>query len=126
MKIRTILCFFFVSYFAHAVVVSNPIIPTLSDLIVCDNDSDGIAIFDLSTQSPIILAAQSTPASQVHIKGNEIIDNNSVYNLLGQLVYDQKALSSDLHVDFSELKLGNYYVKVSSGTKNSTFKIVKE
>ena len=88
MKIRTILCLvFFVSYFTHAAVVSNPIIPTLSDLVVCDNDSDGIAIFDLTNQSPIILAA---------------------------------------HMDLSELKSGNYFVKVSSGTKSRTLKIVKE
>jgi hypothetical protein len=86
MKIRTILCLvFFVSYFTHAAVVSNPIIPTLSDLVVCDND--GIAIFDLTNQSPIILAA---------------------------------------HMDLSELKSGNYFVKVSSGTKSRTLKIVKE
>jgi len=54
-------------------------------LVVCDND--GIAIFDLTNQSPIILAA---------------------------------------HMDLSELKSGNYFVKVSSGTKSRTLKIVKE
>jgi len=70
--------------------------------------------------------APNPVASQLHLKGNEIIDNIAVYNLLGQLVYNQKALSAELEVDLSELKSGNYFVKVSSGTKTSTLKIVKE
>jgi hypothetical protein len=70
--------------------------------------------------------APNPVASQLHLKGNEIIDNIAVYNLLGQLVYNQKALSTELEVDLSELKSGNYFVKVSSGTKTSTLKIVKE
>lgn len=70
--------------------------------------------------------APNPVVSQLHLKGNEIIDNISVYNLLGQLVYNQKALSAELEVDLSELKSGNYFVKVSSGTKTSTLKIVKE
>lgn len=70
--------------------------------------------------------APNPVASQLHVKGNETIDNISFYNLLGQLVHDQKAMDSEVQVDLSELKSGNYFVKVSSGSKNHVFKIIKE
>jgi len=70
--------------------------------------------------------APNPVVSKLHLKGNEIIDNISVYNLLGQLVYDQKEMSSEVQVDLSELISGNYFVKVSSGAKSRILKIIKE
>lgn len=64
--------------------------------------------------------------TNLNIKCDEIIDEVSVYNLLGQLVSKTKALNSELQVDLSSLKSGNYFVKVSSGSSSSTFKIIKE
>jgi len=100
MKIRTILCLLlFVSCLANAAVVSNPIIPILSDLNVCDSNSDGFATFDLTQQTPIVLAAQSTPASDYTVKYytsqmdanlgfNAIFNANSYYNITNpQTIY---------------------------------------
>lgn len=64
--------------------------------------------------------------TNLNIKCDEIIDEVSVYNLLGQLVNQTKVLNSELQVDLSSLKSGNYFVKVSSGSSSSTFKIIKE
>jgi hypothetical protein len=70
--------------------------------------------------------APNPVATNLSIKCNEIIDEVKVYNLLGQLVNETKALNSELQLDLSSLKSGNYFVKVSSGSSSSTFKIIKE
>ncbi len=44
----------------------SPIMPSLNDLTLCDqtnNSQDGITVFDLTVQTPLILAAQTSPAS---------------------------------------------------------------
>jgi len=64
--------------------------------------------------------------TNLSIKSNEILDEVSVYNLLGQLVNKVKVSNSEVQVDLSFLKSGNYFVKVSSGSSSSTFKIIKE
>ena len=70
--------------------------------------------------------APNPVTTNLKIKSNEILDDVSVYNLLGQLVNQTKVLNSELQVDLSSLKSGNYFVKVSSGLSSSTFKIIKE
>jgi hypothetical protein len=40
-------------------ITTDPVMPQLSNLNVCDDNYDGIAVFDLTVQNPIILAAQS-------------------------------------------------------------------
>lgn len=40
-------------------VATDPTMPILSNLTACDDNYDGFAVFDLTTQTPIILAAQS-------------------------------------------------------------------
>lgn len=64
--------------------------------------------------------------TNLSIKSNEILDEVSVYSLLGQLVDKVKVSNSEVQVDLSFLKSGNYFVKVSSGSSSSTFKIIKE
>ena len=48
-------------------VTANPVMPTLSNLSVCDDNNDGIAVFDLTVQNPIILAAQASASSNYTI-----------------------------------------------------------
>ncbi|RAR71581.1 T9SS type A sorting domain-containing protein [Flavobacterium aciduliphilum] len=42
---------------------TNPTMPSLNNLTMCDTNYDGFAVFDLTVQTPLILAAQSAPAS---------------------------------------------------------------
>jgi len=64
--------------------------------------------------------------TNLSIKSNEILDEVSVYNLLGQFINKVKVSNSEVQVNLSSLKSGNYFVKVSSGSSSSTFKIIKE
>jgi len=66
------------------------------------------------------------PVSNIlKIKSDEIINEVSVYNFLGQIVLNKKIVGSEIEIDLTSLNAANYFVKVASGTKNSNFKIVK-
>lgn len=59
------------------------------------------------------------------IKSDEVINEVSVYNFLGQIVLNKKIVGSEIEIDLTSLNAANYFVKVQSGNKNSNFKIAK-
>ena len=59
-------------------VVTDPTMPALSNLFVCDNDNDGFSTFDLTVQDAPILAAQSGTASNYSISYYETLSNANV------------------------------------------------
>jgi len=66
------------------------------------------------------------PVSNIlKIKSEEVINEVSVYNFLGQIVLNKKIVGSEIEIDLTSLNAANYFVKVQSGNKNSNFKIVK-
>lgn len=68
MKIRTLLLFvLFIGQISNAntVIVTDPVIPFLSNLYACDNS--GNSTFDLTVQTPIILSSQSGSASDYSV-----------------------------------------------------------
>ncbi len=94
MKITTLLLAFFLvtnslSANTFSKVTANPIMPQLSNLSVCDNNGNGIAVFNLTSQTPIILAAQSGASSNYNVNyyltltnantGSNAIANPSTY-----------------------------------------------
>ncbi|MEC4003071.1 T9SS type A sorting domain-containing protein [Flavobacterium sp. SUN052] len=64
--------------------------------------------------------------NNLNLKSNEIIDEVLVYNLVGQLILNQKFNKSDVQIDLSTLNSGTYFVKVTSSNKQKTVKIVKK
>ena len=64
--------------------------------------------------------------NNLDLKSNEIINEVLVYNLVGQLILNQKFNKSDVQIDLSTLNSGTYFVKVSSGNKQKTIKIIKK
>jgi hypothetical protein len=66
------------------------------------------------------------PVSNIlKIKSDEVINEVSVFNFLGQIVLNKKIVGSEIEIDLISLNAANYFVKVQSGTKNSNFKIAK-
>lgn len=64
-------------------------------------------------------------ADKLRIHNDEVIKNITVYNLLGQSVWSKDINSSEIEIDLSSLKSGNYFVKISKDDKIKTFKINK-
>lgn len=80
-------------------VATDPTMPILSNLTACDDNYDGFAVFNLTTQTPIILAAQSGASANYSVSyylsqsnanaGINPISNPSAYTNLNnqQVIY---------------------------------------
>ena len=63
------------------------------------------------------------PSSDVlNIRTNETIDKTALYNMLGQLVYSKKTSRNQINV--SNMKPGIYFLKIYSGNKTATKKVI--
>ncbi|MGK4567409.1 T9SS type A sorting domain-containing protein [Flavobacterium sp. 3HN19-14] len=60
------------------------------------------------------------------VKAKEAIQNISISNLRGQIVYSQKYNTSEVSINTSDLSAATYFVKVTSMGKQQTFKVVKQ
>ena len=70
----------------------SPLMPNLNNLALCDqtgNTQDGITVFDLTVQTPIILAAQTSPASNYTVTYYTTLANaqNQVNNIVNTTTY---------------------------------------
>jgi len=86
---------------------------------------EGIGIDDNNIESLIFYP---NPVSlDLRIKSNEIINNISVYTVLGQevvkLINTNKKIVS---IDFSKFSVGNYYIKVFTDNRIKTLRIIKK
>lgn len=64
---------------SEKIVVTDPIAITLPNLSVCDNNMDGFSVFDLTDQTPIILAAQSGSPSDYVVTYHETLTDANAY-----------------------------------------------
>ncbi|WP_162927080.1 zinc-dependent metalloprotease [Flavobacterium psychrotrophum] len=60
------------------------------------------------------------------VKGNTVINNAKLYNMLGQLVIEKQLNSADAALDVSALNNGAYLLQITSGDKTQTSKIIKQ
>ncbi len=62
----------------------------------------------------------------VNIKSVGLIENVSIFNAIGQLVYSQNGAATEMTIDLSSLPSGNYFAVVTSEQKQQTFKLLKQ
>jgi hypothetical protein len=63
---------------------------------------------------------------KLNIRYNENISNVAVFNLLGQQLFVKNINATEGQVDMSNLASGTYLVRVNSGDKVETIKVIKE
>lgn len=100
--------------------VNDPVMPSLPNIEMCDDNNDGIAFFNLNTQTPIILASQSTAASNYsvsyHITATDavtgalpILNTSSYINLSNpQTIYARVQNNTT-----SQFEVGNFQLIVN-------------
>ena len=67
------------------------------------------------------------PVSDVlKISNNDIISSVSVFNMIGQLVYEKDFDLTALEINFEPFSKGIYIIKVKSGATENTFKVIKK
>lgn len=62
----------------------------------------------------------------LNIKSNETIKNISIYNSLGQLLFNQDKSENEFSIDFTNYATGNYFIKVVSENGKQIFKVVRK
>ena len=62
----------------------------------------------------------------LNLSYNNIIDEVQVINLLGQQLFSNKAKDKEIMLDLSTLPAATYFVKITSGGKSKTIKILKQ
>jgi len=97
MKVNTfLLTFFLITYSLSAKTFSNittdPVMPTLPDIVLCDTDfntQDGSTTFNITIQTPIILASQTLPASNYTVSyySSQAAANGNVSQIINQTTF---------------------------------------
>lgn len=60
------------------------------------------------------------------IKGNTIINKVTVFNSLGQLLFEKNQNNNEFSLDLTNLSTGHYFIKVESNDKKQVLKVIKE
>lgn len=61
----------------------------------------------------------------VNFSSNNVIENITIYNVLGQEVLSKKVNSRDFTIDISNLSIGTYVVKLNPNSKSQSVKLIK-
>ena len=62
----------------------------------------------------------------LNIKSDEIITNVAIFDILGQVVYNQKFSNLDLKLELSQLNSGNYFAKIETNNGQQIIRIIKK
>ncbi len=65
-------------------------------------------------------------ADVLHVESKDMIKDVTVFNIMGQKILQQHFDSLDLRLSLSQLKTGNYFIKLESNNKSQVIKVIKE
>ena len=92
-------------------VVTDPTLPALANLSLCDNNNDGFSSFDLTSQDAIILAAQSSAASNYSITYHENLTDAEIgTNAIASPYYNISPNSQIIYVRITNINTSSYIV----------------
>jgi type IX secretion system substrate protein len=90
-----------------------------------------VSAYDASLKAPSFDESQfsfypNPVQNSLNLAYNEVIDDVTIYNLMGQKVFTKTMNAATGEIDLSALASGNYVVKVTSADTMNTIKIVKQ
>jgi hypothetical protein len=65
-------------------------------------------------------------ADVLHIESKDMIKDVTVFNIMVQKILQQKFDNLDVRLQLSQLKAGNYFIKLESDNKSQVIKVIKE
>jgi sugar lactone lactonase YvrE len=60
------------------------------------------------------------------IKGNTVVNKVTVFNSLGQILFEKNQNNNEFSLDLSNLSNGNYFIKIESDKNKQVYKVNKE
>ena len=104
----------------HAYSILNQLGLLVDDILIQEVLSNG------SFENNRFTAYPNPVKNNLTIRYNENISDVTVFNLLGQQLFSRSINATEGKVDMSNLSAGTYLVKVTSGDKVQTIKVIKE
>jgi len=103
---------------------------------VWDFGNDNIGSFQISAYNPVLgtqefdnlngLNYYPNPVKDVlYLKNNEIIDSITIYNMIGQEMYNERINNLESEINFQKYPSGNYIIQINCGNKKANYKIIK-
>lgn len=103
---------------------------------VWDFGNDNIGSFQISAYNPVldnqefdnlsVLNYYPNPVKDVlYLKNNEIIDSITIYNMIGQEMYNERINNLESEINFQKYPSGNYIIQINCGNKKANYKIIK-
>lgn len=62
----------------------------------------------------------------LHMESKDLIKDVTVFNIMGQKILQQNFDNIDVRLQLSQLKAGNYFIKLESDNKSQVIKVIKE
>jgi hypothetical protein len=106
-------------YFFGNICIGNNIVVNIVSAI---NLPDGVYQFNYSIPGATPVTGNS---GNVAITSKDSITEVAVYNVQGQLLYNQKINQLRTNVDMSQFALGTYFFKLKINDREANFKILK-
>lgn len=60
------------------------------------------------------------------IKGKTVVNKVTIFNSLGQLLFEKNQNNNEFSLDLSNLSNGNYFIKIESDNNKQVYKVIKE
>ncbi|WP_432669992.1 GEVED domain-containing protein [Flavobacterium sp. SM2513] len=91
-----------------------------------DNVNLDTALSNTTFDRNVFTAYPNPVKNNLTIRYNETISDATVYNLLGQQIFVKAINATEGQIDMSNLASGTYLVRVNSGDRVETIKVIKE
>lgn len=89
------------------------------------NASNSVGINDIGITTPMVLFYPNPFDKELTIESEQRIENIFIYNVLGECVMNNNALSTNAKIDLSSLPNGTYFIKYEIDDAVLTKKIIK-
>jgi hypothetical protein len=110
-----------------ALVASDGIVNDIEDYdFFVDNIALDVDLSNVNFENNKFTAYPNPVKNDLTIRYNENISDVAVFNLLGQQLFVKNINAAEGKVDMSNLSSGAYLIKVTSGFKSQTIKVIKE
>ncbi|MBC7524872.1 MAG: T9SS type A sorting domain-containing protein [Flavobacterium sp.] len=73
-----------------------------------------------------IMVSPNPVVDFINISSKEKLKTISIYNVLGQIVFNKESKTNHEKIDLSTFSAGNYFLKVNANNNTKVFKIVKQ
>ncbi len=93
---------------------NNVIVDVSLALSVNENQIEGFSFYPNPVQN------------ELHLKAIHALETITIYNLMGQVVYKEKGMSTNTSINMETLTSGLYMMEVSSQGKKATYKVIKK